>query len=174
MLQKSCICNGVYSQKKARLSFMEILWKWSCSPCLPIVCMHSFKCCVPWPERSLAQQNIWMLCRNCYFNMSFHVKILPLKRKGANLVPFRTSALVRLCSQGKLWILAFEWFGLEETLKIILFQTPAMGKDTLHLDHVAQSSSSCNVVDQLPWATCCSAFITLRLKNFFQISSLNL
>lgn len=60
-------------------------------------------------------------------NMSFGVKILPLKRKGTNLVPLSTSALVRACTQGKLWVLTFEWFGLEETLKIISFQLPCRG-----------------------------------------------
>ena len=73
-----------------------------------------------------------------------------------------------------------EWFELEGTFKIIQFQPPCYRQGHLLLDQVAHSPILPGLEfpgrrhSQPCWATFFQRLITLIVKNFFLISSLNL
>jgi len=73
-----------------------------------------------------------------------------------------------------------EQFGLEGTLKIIWFQPPAVGRDIFHQTRLlrAPSNLAFNTAREgaatASLGNLCQCLTTLRVKNFFLISNLNL
>jgi len=71
-------------------------------------------------------------------------------------------------------------FELGGTLKIISFQTPAMGRDTFHQTRLLRAPSSLALNTATEGAVTaslgnlCQGLTTHRVKNFFLISNLNL
>jgi len=73
-----------------------------------------------------------------------------------------------------------EWFGLEGTLKLLWFQPPAMSRDVSHQPRVLRAPSNLALSTAREGAATASlgsvgqGLTTLRGKNFFLISHLNL